>query len=59
MAGLNEKLSMGETVSAIIKNAETGETRVIGTPPPTPTYKVEVTVTNLQTGEVHNYTTTR
>lgn len=55
---INEKMNCGESVVAVLKNAATGEKRVIddvqfGTP--SAKYKFEVKVTNLRTGEVHKY----
>ena len=48
---LDDDVRTGETVSAILRNVETGEKRVIESAK----YKIEVTVTDLRTGEVHKY----
>ncbi len=47
---IDEKVSMGETVSAVLTNAKTGETRVIGGK--SKKYKVEIRAIDLKTGEV-------
>ena len=56
---INEKLEGGEEVSAILTNVKTGETRTVGGKKKTLKYRVEMTITNLETGEVHKYEATR
>lgn len=51
----NDDIKMGETIAAILQNVETGEKRVIdnNTAPKTEAkYKIEVKMTNLQTGAI-------
>lgn len=50
---VNEKISAGETVAAVLRNVETGVKRIVDNAGPK--YKVEVIVTNLETGEKHSY----
>lgn len=60
MGAINEKLEGGETVSAVLTNVKTGEVKIVGEAPKSaPKYRVEVTVINLETGEVHKYEATR
>lgn len=47
---INEPIGTGEKVSAVLKNATTGEKRVIDGQPKK--YKVEIKVTDLATGKV-------
>ena len=56
---VNENLSAGETVSAVLTNAITGEKRVVGEAKKEPRYKIEITVTDLITGDVQKHETTR
>lgn len=53
--GLNDRVSLGETVSAVLTNVKTGEKRVIDDKglQKEAKYKIEVTVTDLRTGEVY------
>ncbi len=55
---INEKLSTGETVGAVLTNVKTGKKTVVGgapSPKKEARYKVEVKVTDLLTGEIHKY----
>lgn len=54
---INDKMNLGEMVSAVLTNAKTGEKRVIDEKGlrKEAKYRVEVKVTNLETGEVHTY----
>ena len=57
---INEKMNAGETVSAVLTNAKTGKKRVVGGAPKKGLrYKVEVKITDLQTGEIHKYEANR
>ena len=56
---INEKINAGETVGAVLTNVKTGEKTVVGGAPKEPRYKVEVKVTDLQTGEIHRFEGTR
>lgn len=56
---INENLNAGETVAAILQNALTGEKRVVGEAKKEPRYKVVITVTDLETGDVQTHETTR
>jgi hypothetical protein len=52
---INDEMKTAETVSAILKNALTGEETVIdgnSVPKSEPTYKYEIKITNLKTGDV-------
>lgn len=53
---VNDKLNTGETVSAVLRKVQTGEKQVTDEKPK---YKVEVKITNLDTGEIHSYEVTR
>lgn len=59
---INEKLNAGETVGAVLTNVKTGKKTVVGgapSPKKEPRYRVEVKVTDLETGEIHRYEATR
>ncbi len=56
---INDEVNSGEEVSAVLTNAATGEKRIVGEPKRAPKYRVEVTITNLETGKVHKYETTQ
>ena len=63
MAGVNDKIGTGETVIAVLTNAETGEKRTIEpkkkSEPVVHTQRIEVIVTDLVTGRVQRYEVTR
>ncbi len=55
---VNENINAGETVLAVLRNAETGEKRTIEQPraeSSEPTQKIEVIITDLQTGRVQHF----
>lgn len=57
MGSINDKVSMGETVSAVLTNAKTGEQRVVGGMTGEQRvvgkkYKLEIRAIDRRTGEV-------
>ncbi len=55
---VNETISAGETVCAVLTNAKTGEKRTIDqsrAKSSEPTYKIELIITDIQTGRVQRY----
>ena len=58
---INDKMETAETVSAVLTNAKTGQKRIIeeNSPQAKAKYRIEVKVTNLETGEVQTYDDSR
>lgn len=55
---VDDNISAGETVSAVLKNALTGTVQKIDKESKSK-YKIEIKVTVLATGEIHRYEATR